>query len=60
MVWRSVGLLSAWRGSCWYNVAMHATGHRLDWLLSCALFAAILLALVIAALLLDPLGASIP
>jgi len=53
-------LLSAWRGSCWYNVAMHATGHRLDWLLSCALFAAILLALVIAALLLDPLGASIP
>jgi hypothetical protein len=39
---------------------MHATSHRWDWILSCALFAAILLALVVAALVLDPLGASIP
>ena len=49
-----------WRESCGYNSGMHATGHRWDWVLSCALFAAILLALVIAALVLDPLGASIP
>jgi hypothetical protein len=39
---------------------MHATGRRLDWVLSCALFAAILIALVVAALVLDPLAASIP
>ena len=45
---------------CYYNQAMRATGHRVDWLISCALFAAILLALVIAAIVLDPLSASIP
>jgi hypothetical protein len=39
---------------------MHATGHRWDWVISCALFGAILLALVVAALVLDPLSASLP
>ena len=39
---------------------MHATSRRWDLLLSGALFAAILIALVIAALVLDPLGASLP
>jgi hypothetical protein len=33
---------------------------RAQWVLSCALFGVILLALVIAALMLDPLSASVP
>jgi hypothetical protein len=33
---------------------------RLQWVLACALFGVILLALVIAALVLDPLAASVP
>jgi hypothetical protein len=39
---------------------MPATSRRWDLVLSCALFVAILLALVIAALILDPLSASVP
>ena len=39
---------------------MHARTRRWDWRLSAALFGAILIALVIVALLLDPLTASIP
>ena len=34
--------------------------HRMEWWLSVALFAAIVLALVIAALAIDPLTASVP
>lgn len=45
---------------CCYNSTMRARGHRVDWLLSCALFAAILIALVVAAIALDPLSASVP
>jgi hypothetical protein len=33
---------------------------RLEWVLACAVFGVILLALVIAALVLDPLAASVP
>jgi hypothetical protein len=35
-------------------------GGRVQWVLACALFGAILLGLVIAALVLDPLAASVP
>ena len=49
-----------WPGLCCRVAGMHATGHRWDWVLSCALFGAILLALIVAALALDPLSASLP
>jgi hypothetical protein len=38
---------------------MPATSHRFEWLLSLALFGAILLALIIAAVLVDPFTANI-
>ena len=39
---------------------MPLSGRRWEWFISCAVFAGILIALVIAVLLQDPLGASVP
>ena len=39
-------------------MSSHRSG-RLQWVLACALFGVILLALIIAALVLDPLGATV-
>jgi hypothetical protein len=39
---------------------MHSRGHRWDWAVSCAFFAAILLALVIAAIMQNPWATTIP
>jgi hypothetical protein len=39
---------------------MPVIGRRWEWFISCALFAGILIALVIAVLLQDPVSASIP
>jgi hypothetical protein len=39
---------------------MSANSHRVQWLVSCALFAAIVLALVVGALLQQPLGSGAP
>jgi len=43
-----------------YEARMPAHSRRWGWRISAALFGAILIALVIAALLLDPLTASVP
>jgi len=39
---------------------MPVSGRRWEWFISCALFGAILIALVIAVLLQDPMSASVP
>ena len=39
---------------------MSTRARRWDWMVSCALFAAILLALVVGALVLNPLAATVP
>jgi hypothetical protein len=39
---------------------MPSVGRRWEWLISCALFGAILIALVIAVLLQDPMSGSVP
>jgi hypothetical protein len=39
---------------------MHSRDHRWDWAISCALFAAILLALICAAVIQNPSGLTFP
>lgn len=58
MCWRR--LFGLWRGFCLMRARMPAHSRRWGWRISAALFGAILIALVIAALLLDPLTASVP
>jgi hypothetical protein len=39
---------------------MPVTGRRWEWFVSCAVFAGILIALIVAVLLQDPMSASVP